>query len=515
MRNLVYIIIAIFFVFGLAGCEEKWDEHYSDVPETINKSIWDALKADNETSEFAKLVEQFGLDSIFNHDDVHTFFVPSNEAIKQYTDTAEIKKSHIAYHILHQFIQPNNIEGKRKMQTLFLKFAQFEKSGDQYLYDGIPVSFTSPLYMNGRYFILDKVATPNPSLYEYISQNNSALKKFIDDQDSIILDKELSEPIGFDDDGNTIYDSVVTVLNRFEEEYFEVSEEMRVKTATLVFPTQGKYNQALTNMALDMGYNTYDDIPVGWQQDVLVPFLIEHGLFSNMIEENEFKGDSVKNILGDSVALRFEPVNKTICSNGYAYDYSEFEVLDSLYNSPLRTEGESLTDALGSDRYVWKDSVIVESDKTYRPLSLYVNGSSNDTIMRVQFDKGYEGIFNLEFKTQPLFPRKYLFVVRTNIDFGGEFDIYVNNELVRSFDYKEFMRFAGGQIMPSVVSGERYVAQGRFNKFDFWVDNIIEYGRANIRFEYKGPSDTKKNGIFIDYVGYYPEESLDLITKNP
>jgi hypothetical protein len=76
----------------------------------------------------------------------------------------------------------------------------------------------------------------------------------------------------------------------------------------------------------------------------------------------------------------------------------------------------------------------------------------------------------------------------------------------------------GGEVMPSVVSGERYIAQGQYQKFDFWVDNLTEYGRAKIRFEYKGPStnsNIKWDGILLDYVGYYPEESLHKITKNP
>ncbi|HKK60918.1 MAG TPA: fasciclin domain-containing protein [Bacteroidales bacterium] len=516
MKSIVYTIISLIIIAGITGCEEKWNEHYNDVPETVDQNIWDALKSKNEVSSFVSLMEEFGLDSIFNHDDIYTFFIPTNEAIQQYTDTAEMTKAAVAYHILHQYIQPNNISSKRKIQTLMLKFAQFEREGDQYWFDKIPVVEVSPLYNDGRYFMIEQVSTPKPSLYEYISRNNKALKYFIDEMDTVILDKELSKPIGFDDEGNTIYDSVVNVYNFFELGLFEVSEELRLKTATMAFPTQDKYNQALNKMATDLGYSTYEDIPRGWQQDVLMPYLVFHGFFANLREEYEFTGDSVKNILGDSVELIFNPVNQVLCSNGYAYDYDEFTILDSLYFSPLRTEGESLLKSLGNDRFAWNDSIVdVESDDTFRPDGDPANDvASNDSILVVRFENGYEGKYNLEFKTKPLFPRKHLFVVRTHMDFGGKFNIYVNDELVKEFDYYSFMRF-GGEVMPSVVSGKRYIAQGRYQKFDFWVDNLTEYGRAKIRFEYTGPGNTKWNGIFLDYVGFYPEESLDKITKNP
>jgi hypothetical protein len=515
MKKIAYHIIFAFIVLGITACEDKWTEHYVNVPDTIDQSVWEAMKADNQTNKFVELIESSGLDSIFEYNDVHTFFVPSNSALESYTDTAEITKKGLAYHILHHYIQPNNIERKRKIQTLMLKFAQFEKRDGQYLFDEIPVTFSSPLYRDGRYFIISEVASPKPSLYEYIAQTNPALKQFIDDQDSIILDKELSKPLGFDDYGNTIYDSVVTVINLFEEEYFKVSEEFRVKTATLVFPRQHLYEQALTNMALKLGgsYDSYDDIALEWQQDILIPYLLKEGIYENMLEPEEFDTDTLKNILGDSIRIRFTPVDKTICSNGYAYNYAEFEILDSLFMSPLRTEGEALLNVIGKDRYSWKDSIKVISSQTFLPDADFVADASNDSIMKIQFPNGYEEAYSVEFKSKPLFPRRYLFVIRTHMDFGGLYEIYVNDELVKTFDYYDFIRYRG--IMPSAVSGKRYVPQGRFNKFDFWVDNITEYGRAKIRLEYKGPSQAKFNGLFIDYIGYFPEAMTDLIIKNP
>lgn len=517
MKKISYILFAALLLVGVIACDETWEKHYNNQPETVDQSVWDALKADAGVSKFVALIEKYELDTLFDqkYNDVYSLFVPSNEAIDIFLAGSEVKKEIVDYHILKYFIQPNNITGKRKIQTLMLKFAEFENSNNQYSYDNIPVTFTSPLYENGRYFIISNVATPDPSLYEYIGENIPALEYYIDDKDSIALDKELSKPIGFNDEGKTIYDSVITVINLFEEEFFEVSEEFRLKTATLVFPQKKIYEQALDGMALKIGgiYKSHEDIPVLWQQEVLIPYLLQKGVFANQLEVEDFQVDSLKNILGDDVSIDYVPTDKVICSNGYAYNYTTFEILDSLYLRPLRTEGEALLTVLGKDRYSWSDSVEVTSDQTFVPDADNVATASNDSILIVNFPNKYAGVFNLEFKTDALFPRRYLFVVRTHMDYGGIYDIYVNDELVRTFDYAEYSKNRG--IIQSSVEDVRFLPDGRYNKFDFWVDNITEYGKATIRFEYKGPSTLRANGLVIDYIECVTEDMLDEITVNP
>ncbi len=518
MKRYVNIIIVTLLFAGFVACEETWNSHYDNEPETVSQNVWDALKNDPNVSKFVGLVEKYNLDdSLFNEstNDVYTLFAPSNEAIDSYLLDAEVSKTDVVYHILKYYIQPNNIVGQRKIQTLMLKFAQFENSNNHLYYDNIPVTFSSPLYKNGRYFIISQVATPNPSLYEYISEYAPALKNYIDELDSIILDKELSKPLGFDENGNTIYDSVITVINLFEEEYFKVSEEFRLKTATLVFPTKEKYNAALDEMASNIGgeYTSHEDISEEWQQEVLIPYLLQKGVYNNQLAETEFQKYTLKNILGDNIHIDFNPVDRFECSNGYAYDYEKFEIDDSLYLRPLRTEGESLLKVLGKDRYAWSDSITVIGDVTVVPDADNVNTASNDSILLINFPKQYEGKFSIEFKTQPLFPRRYLFVVRVHMDYGGIYDIYVNDELVKTFDFYDFVKLKG--IIPSSLDGVRFKPDGRYNKFDFWVENIAEYGKAEVRFEYKGPGLSRSQGLILDYLECVTEEMSDSITVNP
>jgi len=239
--------------------------------------------------------------------------------------------------------------------------------------------------------------------------------------------------------------------------------------------------------------------------------LLTQGVFENMVEEAEFlkKNDKdtvkLKNILGDSIVINYFPSAKTICSNGYAYSYSKFEIPDTLYKKSSIFEGEWLLKLTGINKNSWKDDVSVISDTGFQPIKEFLGNASNDSILKVNFAKKYAGKFILKFNTQSLFPRKYLLIVKTHMDIGGIYDIYVNNQLVKTFDYYDYVKNRG---LYYSVTGKRIVPDGRFNIFDCWVENIKEYGKVEIKFDYKEPGNAPNNGLVIDYLEFKPESDL-------
>lgn len=505
------LAIGIVLVLGYS-CTKQWEDYYNEYPETVNENVWDAIQKNSKTTKFVQYLKDNQLDTLFNSDIAYTIFVPSNTAMDHYLSTADVDTTLLKYHIASHFIQSGNIQGKRKIQTLTSKFALFERYGGKVLLDGISINEESPLYLNGKYYVLEEVAAPKPNLYEFYAKTNPILSKYIDSQDSIILDKERSKPLGFDEDGNTVYDTVSIIYNKFEYEYFPVKHEFRNATSTIIFPLADDYNNALDIMAVSLGsgYTSHTDIPEEWQYDVLIPHLLEQGVFLNMIEPEEFiwpsEEDTVKlqNVLGDSIVINYVPTQKSICSNGYAYNYANFEIPDSLYSGSSKLEAEWLLDETGLNKFAWNDSVKVIAGISLSPLQEYVTTASNDSIIRVIFPKGYTGKYSVEFKSPSLFPRKYLMVVRTHMDIGGIYDIYVNDELVKTFNYYDYVLYRG--LMFS-VTGARYIPDGRFNSFDMYVNNINEYGKAKIRFEYKQPGNVLTNGLVIDYIDFLPVEN--------
>ena len=213
----------------------------------------------------------------------------------------------------------------------------------------------------------------------------------------------------------------------------------------------------------------------------------------------------MKNILGDSVIIDYLPTEKTICSNGYAYNYDSFTIPDTLYTGSTRVEGESTLEVIGINKYAFLEDVNVTSDVSYEPYRELVASASNDSILRVLFTKGYTGRYSLEFNLENLFPRKYLMVVRTHMYIGGIYEVYVNDELVATIDYYDYVM---NRELWTSVTGTRYKPEGGFNRWDCWVDNNVEYGEAKIRFEYIGPAGVSSNGLVIDYIDFIPEDAL-------
>lgn len=509
MKFKLKIILFGLILIGAAGCTKEWEEHYNVYPDTVDENVWDVIQSKPEFSSFIEIVKQAEMDTLFESDIAYTIFIPTNEAIANFEGFDEFNNVVLAYHFCSHFINVSSIQGKRQVQTLTEKFALFERQGSKVTIDEVAVQYESPLYRNGKFFTMDEVIEPKPNLYEYYEFTNPVLSNYIDTQDTIIIDKEKSKPLGFDENGNTVYDTVSIIANKFEMKYFPVKHEFRQLSSTVVFPREEDYREALNVMADALGddYIDYKDIPLDWQEEVLIPHLLYQGVFLNRLEPEEFVWESpldtlkLLNVLGDSVVITYVPTDKALCSNGYAYNYETFEIPDSLYQGGTKMEGEILLNEVGLNKYAWKDSVLAISDISLIPSQELIQGASNDSIIRVNFPKGYTGKFSLEFKSPKLFPRKYVMIISTHMDIGGIYDIYVNGELMRTFDYYQYI--IGRGVLFS-VTGARYIPRGRFNKFDMYVDNLEEYGNAVIKIDYKGPGFVASNGLVIDYIEFVP-----------
>jgi len=509
MKRVLKILFIVFVIIVTTNCTKQWDEHYNVYPETVDGNVWDVIQSNPDFSKFVEIIKAAKMDTLFQSDIAYTIFVPTNQAISNFTGVKEFSNVVLAYHFSSHFINVSSIQGKRQIQTLTEKFALFERNGNEVKIDEIKVVAESPLYRNGKYFTMGEVIEPKPNLYEYYQLTNPVLSNYIDTQDTIILDKEKSKPLGFDKDGNTVYDTVSIIANKFEMKYFYVKEEFRNYSATIVFPKEEDYQNALSIMAESLGgdYHDYKDIPLEWQEKILIPHILSQGVFLNRLEPEEFVWKSPKdtlkllNTLGDSVVINYVPTDKALASNGYAYNYTSYVIPDSLYNGGIKFEGERLLVLKGFNKYAWNDSVDFNSDIPLTPTQTLIQGASNDSIIRVDFPKGYKGKFSIEFKSPKLFPRRYIMVVSTHMDIGGIYDIYVNDQLAKTFDY--YVYITGRGIINS-VTGARYNPRGRFNKFDMYVNNIDEYGSAKIKFDYKGPGLVASNGLVIDYIEFIP-----------
>ncbi len=511
MKRIYGFSILLLFVMSFTHCKDKWEDHYGNNEKIGEFMIWDILKTNEKYSEFLKYLELSNLDSLIKSSDAKTLFIPTNEAFTEYLegreDTIGISEL-LKYHIIPTLFMIRNVQDKRKISTLSKKYSLIENFNNAFKIDGIDIDYSSPLFLNGKYYEVAAVIEPKPNLYQYMMAKYPAIKEYIDTQDTIILNKEESTPIGYNESGQTLYDSVTTVRNIFEMEYFGVSEESRNFSATLVIPSQSIYEKALDEMARNLGasYNSHEDIPTEWLNKILIPILLNKGTYGGLLDPEDFEQETKKaNIKGDSILVDFiiDPDSRFICSNGLVYDYASFSIGDSLYRDNI-IEAESLVNSIGLGRFAWKDkNVIIEGGLSFQPVKQEVRGNaSNDTTVNVPFDNNYGNNYSATFTMKNVFPNNYRLVWRTNYRTTGIYAVYVNGERIKLGldEYEEYDTRNLTNGFFSVLGYKLYPDSKGFCSVDGWVNNINEFGDVTIKFEYLGHGSSSDNGFHIDYV---------------
>ena len=512
MKKSAYLLLIALIVF--TACKEEWEDHYGRIENSVNVKLWDTLKASDQYSEFVRYMESLRLDTVIRSSNAKTLFVPGNEAFMEYMlgDTTGFRET-MAYHIVPTFFLLQNVEnnGSRKIKTYFEKYALIQDIDNTYFIDGIKITQSSPLFSDGKFYEIEEVAKPTPNLYEYLRWNNPPIYQFINLQDTVILDVEESKPLGFNAQGETIYDSVTTVSNLWEEKYFPISREFRDIYATLVIPDQPGYEAALDEMAGVLGgkYSSYQDIPSEWQDEILIPELLYRGTFGGIWNPSDFDKEIIVNILSDTIDFNIDvdPDSRHICTNGWVYNYASFSIGDTLYLRNI-LEPEDFVESIGLSKFSWIDgSVTIEGNVNYQPVKQLVAGESNDTIVTVKFNKGFSGDYALSLTMKHVFPRRYRIVWRTQYRTSGIFSLYVNGVkiLLGSERLEEYDTFGLLDGFNSVTGQKVNPDRKGFCDVDGWVENLVDYGNVSIRIEYQGPGMGFENGLSIDYIGFYPE----------
>lgn len=495
-RKLIWLLIPALAIVGFS-CQEKWDDYYAE-PDYSSQDMIDIVRENPDYSVFIDYIEKFNLDTLFDKKQAYTLFIPNNAAFNDLSLTEDQILRAMGYHITTSVLLPSQIEEVKKILTLFGKFSFIERRGDALFRDGKEMEHNNPLYANGTFYTLDEILYPRPNLFEFLSDTCPVLSDYIITKDSVAFDPILSTPIGFDDDGNTIYDSIFNIVNTFERDYFPVSEEFRTSVATMVVCDQDQYNAALDIMAENLGgvFSDYKDIPLDWQNEVFIPYIFDYGMFIGSLEYEEFQFPLVKNIVGDSIEVDYRDISEESryeCSNGVVYLYNNFEVPLNLYIDTLILEAEELAEAAGS-LFAWKEEVN-SSDDLIDPMIVNSQEASGGKYLSIGLPRGSEEVYWVEFVFPKVFPNTYKFLWRANYRPSGNISVFFNDEEVGSFD-NYYFRFP--------IDGNKPTSTG-FNQKEWGNITIEEYGDLKIRFEYESKGAGTSNGINIDYVALFPE----------
>ncbi len=516
--NKISILLLLSSIF--VACQEEIDDYfYKETETTVDSDIMSLLKQNADYSRFVELLEAYQIDTLLRKGNIFTFFVPNNSAMDNIKQGVLEDKDLVEYLITESYVNLNQISSHALIQTKGGKFGLIKAAGgSSYTFDDVEIVKGSPLANNGRYYEIAEVVQPKPSLYEYIAATNPFYRNYLDSQDSIYLDKELSTPIGYTEAGSTVYDTVLTTVNLFEEAYFPISQEFRDRKATMLLFTQEQYDRALDIVSENMSIPV-ENIPSLWQNDILMPYLITQSVFSNALPYTAFAKGRAKNILGDSVYVTPQNISPEYfeSSNGRTYKFIDFQVPEQLYKVNDTIPMVSLLFSKGSGLWGWKEDVVVTGQK-FNPVPLGNKFSKFDDNLLIDMGNNFRGEFSLAYKHKNVFPAKYRLTIRFNAtSVTGVFNIYVNGKLYpvdiddgygprEDFDFYDVKE--RGVI--SSVTNVYYpydIKFGGFCSFEILVDNITEYGDVEVKLEYVEPSrkNRSKCGLSLDYIAlqYY------------
>lgn len=508
MFNKISIILLILVLSF--SCIDETDPYYvAETETTVNTDILTLLKQNPDYSQFVALLEKYKVDSILESGKIYTFFVPNNTVISSMQLGMLSEKEFVEYSMTESFVNLNQIIDKKKIQTFGGKFIEIQNSGvEGFTYDGVSIVKGSPLANNGRFYEIASNVMPKPSLLEYISSTNGFYTSFIRSLDSVYLDKQLSTPIGYTPEGLTIYDSVTTKINMFEQLYFPVSQEFKDRKATMLLFTQAQYEQAISKISTDLGIST-DRVPAHWQNNVLMPFLIKQTVFRNALPFTSFMVGRAKNILGDSVVVVPTNISPNFieCSNGRVFNLIDFKVPEELYKVNSSVPMTNLIYTKGTNLWGWNSDVLLTGQQ-FNPVRAANAFATTANTLLVDMGKNFTGQFSLAYKHKNIFPATYKFTLRANVSKTGIYKILVNNKQY-PVDIKDgkgprldfdFYDLRSGVISP--VTNKFFPFKDNFCTFELFIDNITEYGDIEVKLVYVKPSPRNLNncGLNIDFI---------------
>ena len=242
---------------GLLSCSDTWDDHYEGTIEGVNGgSLWQAIKADGNLSNFASVIEATGYDKSLGSTQVFTVFAPTNDSftadeanslIEEYKaqkrkvndDDNTVIKEFVQNHIA---LYNHSVSSKSDDSIVMMngKYAVLKNGG----INSSNFTLTNKLYENGVLFIVGKPVDYSANVFEQIRKDPD-----LDSVRSFLYNEKFYKKVfsagssvegGLDSLGRTIYlDSVFYQQNELFGYVGRIASED--STYWMVLPTNEEW----------------------------------------------------------------------------------------------------------------------------------------------------------------------------------------------------------------------------------------------------------------------------------
>ena len=249
-----YILMIFIPLLMCCGCQKAWDNYFEDKEETegvVNQmNLLDYMRTKAEYAGFLKILEETGVDSELAKDQMLTVWALPNELIPQEiaSYTMAEKKRFIRNHINNVALYKSKLDGNRKVLTLEGKVLTTEMNESIFFIDGHAVTHMNQICLNGVVHELKGPLMPRKNIYEFMMECGDEFSMFRDTlnhYNDTVFRPDLSMPLGVNEWGSTVYDSVFVIENPFFVKKDLRNEE---EDLTLILPSNKAMKQMLINI---------------------------------------------------------------------------------------------------------------------------------------------------------------------------------------------------------------------------------------------------------------------------
>lgn len=196
------MLMSLAAALTFCGCQDTWDDE--DVSGSRSLTLWDVISTRSELSSFAGVLKSNGYDQILASSGTYTVLAPTNTAMAGIPDSlkATVPATHIA------LLEYN----KSELDTMTYLTMMNNK---MIVVDSLRLTSEEIVCRNGVLRFASYGYAETPNIYEYLLGLTADYKmaEFIISLGDSVMDMELSQQVGIDENNNIIYDTVMKYYN--------------------------------------------------------------------------------------------------------------------------------------------------------------------------------------------------------------------------------------------------------------------------------------------------------------
>lgn len=223
--DIIQCTLGLVAVFLVTACNNQWNDHIAVNSSTLDSSVLDIIKADQNFSAFYGLLQETGYDTVLQEGYEYTILVPDNEAVAAFISANHTTDMDIQEkRAIDSLVVKNHIAfGSYNSQVLMRDGRLKMINGKNLVMDNLVFNnnYSNVLCSNGILHLVNEVIKPMMNIDEYLQSLPEEVymqKDSLYAKASKVMDMDKSIQKGVDAQGRPIYDTVWVTRNYFFEE---------------------------------------------------------------------------------------------------------------------------------------------------------------------------------------------------------------------------------------------------------------------------------------------------------